>query len=354
MTTLVNGYTTQKSKKTRYDTGQPCGCFKCSWATEKLTCGQTDLKDDWNYGHETCCLPFCPDKALCAKPNPEECDIGVDSHDRNSLIKATWNDKGPNLKCVFDVDRINTLEQIKNFKEKFGESEDYNSVVGNYCQESSNTCIIDPQTGIKMDKCSRLKSTGKDGELCRSWFGKQSENVKDTLVQNYCGLYNTPDCKCVNRSQNSVYQDLKIGKNINDGCWFLPCSNPQTYLTTQDVRNPKCPENFCNIVYNVMSNNNVTIDKVKDTINCAFKAAPPPAPKPQPPPPAPKPQPQPVTPNITPTPITPNITPTPTPQPTPQPTPNPTVAPSGQKKIYLEIVFLTILLVVGLFILKRW
>jgi hypothetical protein len=322
MTSTINGFVVQKSTKTSYDTGQPCGCGLCFWTTTKRACGQTDLKDDWNFGSENCCPPFCPDKLHCAKPNAEECAIGTDSHKRDPLTRVTWNGKGPNMQCIFDVNKINTLDQIDNFKQKFGVSGDYNSIITNYCQQSSDTCVIDPETGKNMPKCSRLKSTGKDGELCRGWFNQQQKGVQDTVVQNYCAVNNTPDCKCVNRSLNDIYRSLKVGKVINDGCWFTPCANPQSYLQTTEVENPTCPSNFCDVIYNIIKDRDVKIDNIKNDVNCVFKLEPPPTPTPTPP----KPTPVPPTP-VPPTPVPPTPTPTP-PKPTPvPPTPRPPVTP---------------------------
>jgi hypothetical protein len=398
MTSTVNGFTVQKSTKTQYDTGQPCGCGLCFWTTTKRACGQTDLKDDWNFGSENCCLPFCPDKLHCAKPNSEECAIGVDSHKRDPLSHVTWNGKGPNLQCIFDVNKINTLDQIDSFKQKFGTTGDFNAIVANYCQQSSDTCVIDPDTGKNMTKCSRLKSTGKDGELCRGWFNQQSKGVQDTVVQNYCAVNNTPDCKCVNRAQNEVYRSLKVGKVINDGCWFTPCANPQSYLQTTEVENPTCPSNFCDVIYNIIKDRDVTIDNIKNDVNCVFKPEPPkpppqptptppmptppqptpptPVPPPQPPiptpptpGPGPAPAPKPVPPMPTPTPVPPKPTPVP-PKPTPVP-PKPTPVPPAPgppapvpgpgpkppspfdkfdlKKNYLVIAFLVIIIMIPIF-----
>jgi hypothetical protein len=262
------------------------------------------------------------------------------------------------------------LPQIDNFKQKFGTSGDYNNIVANYCQQSSDTCIIDPETGKKMPKCSRLKSTGKDGELCRSWFNQQPKPVQDTVVQNYCAINNTPDCKCVNRAQNGVYRSLKVGKVINDGCWFTPCANPQSYLQTADVENPACPSNFCDIIYNIAKDRDVTIDNIKNDVNCVFKPEPKPTPAPTPTPTPPKPTPIPTPP--TPTPIPPKPAPIPTPpkptpiptppKPTPIPTPDPPTPVPGPvpgptpvpfsfdwKKNYLVIAFLVLLVLTPLF-----
>jgi len=279
--TIVNGFTVQKSTKTSYDTGQPCSCGTCTAFTSNRECGQTDGMSDWEYGHEACCFT-CPNKRHCAKPDSKECDIGVDSHKRDPLSRVTWNGRGPNLKCIYDVDKINTFDQIDNFKQRFGIHGDYNNIIANYCQQSSDTCIVDPDTGENMTKCSRLKSTGKDGELCRGWFNQQPKGTQDTVVQNYCAVNNTPDCKCVNRAQNDVYRSLKVGKVINDGCWFTPCANSQSYLQTTEVENPSCPSNFCDVIYNIIKDRDVTIDNIKNDVNCVFKPAPKPTPTPAP------------------------------------------------------------------------
>jgi len=354
MTSIVNGFTIQKSTKASYDTGQPCSCGTCTAFTTNRDCGQTDGMRDWEFGHEACCFT-CPTKRHCTKPDPKECDIGVDSHKRDPISRVTWNGHGPNLKCVYDVGKINTLDQIDNFKQRFGTHGDYNTVVANYCQQSSDTCVVDPDTGKNMTKCSRLKSTGKDGELCRGWFNQQPKDIQDTVVQNYCAINNTPDCKCVNRAQNEVYRSLKVGKVINDGCWFTPCANSQSYLQTTEVENPSCPSNFCDVIYNIIKDRDVSIDNVKNDVNCVFKPPPKPTPTPipvvpVPPKPTPIPIPIPVPPKPTPTPI-----PIPVP-PKPTPTPIPVVPvppkPSFQfdiKKNYLVVAFPIFILLMSIF-----
>jgi hypothetical protein len=381
MTSIINGFTIQKSTKKSYDTGQPCDCGTCTAFTSNRPCGQTDGMDDWNYGHENCCFT-CPVKKQCTKPDAEECTIGVDSHKRDPLSRVTWNGKGPNLKCIFDINKINTLDQLDNFKQKFGIHGDYDALIANYCQQSSDTCVVDPETGKNMAKCSRLKSTSKDGELCRGWFNQQSKGVQDTVVQNYCAVNNTPDCKCVNRAQNEVYRSLKVGKVINDGCWFTPCANSQSYLQTTEIENPTCPSNFCDVIYNIIKDRDVTIDNVKNDVNCVFKPEPPKPAPPTPTPPTPPtptpptpptPGPTPPTPGPTPTPPTPGPTPptpgpTPTP-PTPGPTPTPPTPPGpapptpapptpgptppfdkfNLKKNYLVVAFLVIIVMIPIF-----
>jgi len=362
MTSIVNGFTTQTSTKTEYAIEQPCDCFTCTAFTAVRPCGQTDNKDDWNFGHIPCCFT-CPNVKRCAKPDSAECNIGVDSHKRDPLTRVTWNENAPKLQCVFDVDKINTIQQLDNFKQKFGTQGDYNMAVSNYCQQSSDTCVLDPDTDKNMPRCSRLKSTGKDGELCRSWFNSQPKNTQDTVVQNYCSVNNTPDCKCVNRSLSSTYKTLKPGKVINDGCWWLPCANPQSYLQTKDVQKPECPDNFCDIIYNIIQDRDVDISDVKNDINCVFQPKPPPPkPTPVPPPkptPVPPPKPTPVPPPK-PTPVPPpKPTPVPPPKPTPVPPPKPTpvpppapgpitppIPPISLKKNYMTIIFLLLVIMI--------
>jgi hypothetical protein len=271
---------------------------------------------DWEYGHESCCFT-CPNKKKCSKPDAAECDVGVDSHKRDPLLKVAWDSKGPDLRCVYDVNKINRLEQIDNFKQKFSNNgknaQEYNSILANYCQQASDTCVVDPETLEKMPKCSRLKSVGKDGELCRGWFNQQPKNVQDTVVQNYCAVHNTPDCKCVNRASNDIYRNLKVGKVINDGCWFVPCANGESYLNTSDVQKPSCPSNFCDVIYNFLKNRDVNITDVQSTINCVFKQDPAPSPPPPPKivPPSPlkpiPPVPTPPQPILPPVPVTPQV-----------------------------------------------
>jgi len=352
MTSIINGFTIQKSTKTSYDTGQPCDCFSCSSFTSVRNCGQTDGMDDWEFGHDACCFT-CPNKKQCAKPDKQECTIGVDSHQRDPLTKVTWNGTGPKLKCIYDIDKINTLEQIDNFKQKFGVHGDYNSIVGNYCKQSSDTCIVDPSTGKNMPKCSRLKSTGKDGELCRDWFNQQPKSTQDTVVQSYCGLNNTPDCKCVNRAQDEVYTSLKSGKVINDGCWYSACANPQVYLQTTDIENPSCPANFCDVIFNIAKDHNVDVNHIQNDVNCVFKNDPSP-PKPIPPiPPKPgdDPKPKPDDPKPKPDEDDDDDKPKPKPgPPEPLPGPNsPTSSPFDLKKNYLILVVLVIIIMLTIF-----
>ncbi|AHL67543.1 putative myristylated membrane protein [Chloriridovirus anopheles1] len=360
MTSIVNGFTKQTSTRTAYDNGQPCSCFTCAFTTTYRECGKTDNKEDWEFGHEACCFT-CPNKRQCAKPDKEECVIGADSHKRDPLTRVTWNGRGPNLQCIYDASKINTMGQIDNFKQKFGTAGDYNTIVANYCQQSSDTCVIDPDTGKNMTKCSRLKSTGKDGELCRGWFNQQPKHVQDTVVQNYCAINNTPDCKCINRSLNETYKTLKPGKVINDGCWFLPCANPQSYLQTTDVESPSCPDNFCDVIYNIIKDRDVSISDVQNDVNCVFKPEPkptPPAPTPPGPTPPVPPAPTPPKPGPTPTPPKPGPTPTP-PKPGPTPTPPkpgpvpgpivPPVPPLSLRKNYLVLAFLVIVVMIPVF-----
>jgi hypothetical protein len=117
--------------------------------------------DDWEYGHEACCFT-CPNKRQCAKPDLTECNIGSDSHKRDPLKKISWNGKGPNVKCIFDIDKINTMDQIDQFKplfttitKKFEDDKDYDGYIWHV--NTSNSAEADKIFEIKYFDNRRIK-----------------------------------------------------------------------------------------------------------------------------------------------------------------------------------------------------
>jgi hypothetical protein len=51
----------------------------------------------------------------------------------------------------------------------------------------------------------------------------------------YCLNNPTPDCSCVERSKNKTYNTLRLDSSINDGCWWKPCGDPNTYLVPPNI-----------------------------------------------------------------------------------------------------------------------
>lgn len=271
-----SGNVVQKSRKTVYDTGQSCACGSCSAFSQVIDCSATDNIKDWSLGLEKCCFS-CPDKRICARPDPEECDIGINENQENPYKSVTWNSKAPNLTCFYDVSKMNSLNVIQNYRSKFGETEDYNSMMENFCSGLGKKCVTDPDTGQPFKQCCKLNSADDEGDACRIWYNKQPASTQDSTVTNFCFKYeNSPDCKCINRSRDPVYNTVKKHSPFNDGCWYAPCASRSKYLVSNDLKTPTCPGNVCQIVLESLQNNNVDIDNVKNTINCTFP--PPPSP----------------------------------------------------------------------------
>lgn len=283
----------QTSTSTVYTPFQACACGECSIATQKVECRlDSNNVRDWQIGSEDCCGGFCPQRAKCVALDKNECDVGKNDAGEDPLISSEWDGKAPALKCEYDVLKMNSLNVINRYKDLFGESQEYNEMMENFCSQESTTCsTIDITTGKPISKCSNLKSNSSAGDACRIWYEKQPKSTKDAVVRNYCARHPTnTDCKCVNRSSDPVYTQLKVHSPFNDGCWYVPCAN-DSYLRSSDVLDPTCPANVCQIVYDNLKNANVNIENNKNNINCAFQPPPPVPPVPPPPPPVPPPPP---------------------------------------------------------------
>jgi hypothetical protein len=121
-----------------------------------------------------------------------------------------------------------------------------------------------------MNECSRLKSTGLDGSECRNWFSKLTPSQRDSIISSYCLENNTDDCKCVNRNFYESYQRLKSINPYNDGCWYVHCTDSQKNLIPSHLLDPECPDNICQVIFDIYDTGNVTFDDVKNDINCNF------------------------------------------------------------------------------------
>jgi hypothetical protein len=67
-----------------------------------------------------------------------------------------------------------------------------------------------------------------------------------------------------------VYNALKIGKPIQDGCWWKPCvtGQSQTYVPPELRKNQTCPAKLCEQVYNIIENGDVDIRGNENNILC--------------------------------------------------------------------------------------
>jgi hypothetical protein len=267
MTEQVIARINQTSKKFKYQPGaDACRCLHCSIFSPEHGCLSTNGIQDWqipNDPDEKCCGGFCRNQPVCTHPDKDECFIGLSSSNDNPLIDYGWDRKAPMLKCVYDLDKINTRVQLNAFNNKFGVD---NDVEARYCTQKVNTC---PN---KMVECSRLLSIGEGGDMCRSWFENQPVSMKDATIQNYCLRNDTEDCKCVNRFNKQSYLSMKGAKGINDGCWYIPCSNKSNYLVPSHLQNPKCPDKMCEILFQFGQTQKVSFDDVKNDVTCDFNS----------------------------------------------------------------------------------
>ena len=210
---------------------------------------------------ERCCGDtwfVCTDESrVCALPDGDECDIGKDSGGDDPLINYGWSGRAPNLKCVYDKSSIDRIEQVEKFFTKFDRNRrnEY-EIMSALCSrpDEKSDCV----RGLKT--CSVIQSVNKNSNACREWYANLDENERNGFVKNYCDRFNTDDCKCVNRSSNKDYINMKHANPINDYCWYAPCANSGvtgSYFPTSESKNIKCPENVCSIVINALKNRDV-------------------------------------------------------------------------------------------------
>ena len=165
----VVGRIVQTSQKHQYQPGD-CRCFHCSAFSARVPCHKTHNIGDWEIGTDSCCGGFCTSQPRCAHPDRDECEIGRSSKGKDPLIYYGWDKQAPNLKCIYNLDKIDTRAQVLAYKDKFGEN---NDIEAKYCTQKITTC----PKGMK--ECSRLKSIGEGGNECRMWFERQPTHIQN-------------------------------------------------------------------------------------------------------------------------------------------------------------------------------
>jgi len=249
--------------------GINCYCLACSAFTPRYEC---DVRDDGirdpTVGELSCCGGFCTGQPVCEAPSYILCDIGKSSKNEDPLIHVTWDGAPRNIKCIYNLDKIDTVEQSEKFTSKFGINNDIQEKI---CFQPVTNCANN------LKECSRIKSLEKGSDTCRLWYETLTPQTQDAYMQSYCIRHNTVDCDCVLRSNNESYNRLKGLHSYSDGCWFLSCSDNLKYFVPSDLRKPTCPTNICQIIIDVANAENVNIDDIKNDIVCDF------GPKPSPP-----------------------------------------------------------------------
>lgn len=242
---------TQKAINTYYIPGAKNCERPCSVFTDVPPCYKTEGIDDWNYGWMDCGL--CAAQKLCAAPSRLEGFIGYDSQNNDPLVSVLWDEEAPNIKCRYNVDKINKYSQLQEFKKKWGSTVP-DPIMQAFCGQP-----VDPKTcPAGLSSCSRLKSTAEGSNECRTWYGNlKDDHARDAINNSYCFRHKTDDCKCVNRSLSSEYNYLKKGNPMNDKCWYVPCANPSRYFIPAELTEGSCPENVCSQVIEIYKNRDV-------------------------------------------------------------------------------------------------
>jgi hypothetical protein len=310
------------------DRGCKCTAGWCSVSTSWDDCRQTNNLQDWFFDEKNCCST-CPYQPQCSKPDPNACQVfGKDFDVKN--LKVDWKDNNnrrgmsqdkPPIRCQFkstDIvtnDAEATERRLAKWLQVYGptvynndkttSNPSYDEMMTTYCsQETSNSCMVVPMGNgqtVNMPKCTRLRSFGTGGDMCRRWWDSAPAHVRDPLMKNYCIKNNdSTECLCVNREQKVDFQAIQQSGSVfgKAACWWVGCQNPATFFipSDQEYNKKDCPD-VCQTVLNIYDNINTNISDLKQNTTCVKKTADPPnnnnnnnpGTNPTPPPPAPAP-----------------------------------------------------------------
>lgn len=205
------------------------------------------------------------DKLACCTryTGNDPCDVGPNSKNTSPILAYQSSGNGQ-IQCIYDRNKIDSFNQAKKSVTVFGEG---NAVQDAYCQ-SKVTGVCPPDMP---DGCSRYFAVDETGDYCRNLFNSKTDAEKDAAILNYCTRNNTNDCKCANRSYNADYVRLKQGNPFSDACWYIPCANSSRYLVPSEFKHAaNCPEDICQVVFDIAQAHDVDIDHLKLDINCDF------------------------------------------------------------------------------------
>lgn len=235
---LVTGTTVQQTPINTYSPGV-CNCNSCSYQTPVATCNT----GDWQYSTTPCCGKVCPAQPLCSTVDPTVCP----SFGGKAAYSANFS-QAPNVTCTYLTSQFQTTADITNYIATFGNTPQLsNQILPLFCAGSSTTCPTTTSTsslpGITPVSCSRMLSTGQDGQICSAWAAANPA-MADQAQVTYCSTAGAIGCDCVNRANNFNYRSLAQYTESNDGCWYAPCTQP-TELIPSTVVGTNCPADTC-------------------------------------------------------------------------------------------------------------
>lgn len=250
-----------------YNTYSPgvCQCGVCSAFTPIASCNQGDFQ----IGQTACCGGSCPPQPICSQINPSSCpSIG---NTQALSINYVNGPSGPSLACTYNLNQFKTANDINTYA-SFATSDDptLNTVILPYfCNTPVQTCPTDPVTGQQMTACSRYISTADDGQICQKWLAAYPQ-YQDSAFTAYCTANNTPDCGCLSRNSDPIFQTINRQATSPANCWYAKCSNSKDYLITSTIKNQTCPANTCDQIQQIYTQNNAVLpyQTTKNSLTC--------------------------------------------------------------------------------------
>ena len=210
------------------------------------------------------------------------------------LISFEWKNDIDNFKnvdnkavsCNYDAENF-TLNDVKQYIIAYGKDDNYNNILmPTYCFQETTKCVNNPNTNEPWESCPNILSTTGAGRLCKDWRSSNIDLADDTQLE-YCD--NNSDngtCACYNRSDNQVYDLINEDIDYNDGCWYKPCTSPDSYLVSSNLINtdPPCPcqDEICDNINVVIGNSqsNLPQSAFEEVILCPITSTPIPIPEP--------------------------------------------------------------------------
>lgn len=262
---VVTLFKTQTSRSNTY-LGHECTPYIFYCISSTVPCGYTGGVQDMKVGDHSCGFG-CPTQNICLKPDRSEAYIGNSSKGHDPLITIVWDVKPPNLRCIYDLDHIDTPSQINALKRLFPHDQ-LDHVMRAFCTGTSNEC----PTAEK--PCSKLKSTDEIGSMCREWINTLStDEMRDSVRREYCLTHNTSDCRCINRVNQPDFIELRNGMDAqtlaSTRCWYKPCEDNANILLDVEQKQV-CTANICQNIINAHAKGNINISNNTSSLNCSF------------------------------------------------------------------------------------
>ncbi len=287
----------------------PLNNMKYSMCGKDTICRTTNTLQDGTVPANS--LDWKVSKAKCSFPNGDSrycspMDAGVCPAMKSTADSAFWlnpaqpgDDSGRDIQCGYDLAQFDNPDSLATFRDHAWKNRDdalrtfSRDLMPNYCGQQVTTCPVDPITGQPMSACSRFVSNGRDGDICRKWVTDGLNNVPgfqeansyaDNAMSGYCRKYNTPDCSCLNRTQDPDFRAITNLSNTGavnasqtfgkDSCWWKPCQHPDQILRSSDLY-PKpndCNIQLCQFLVDVRNNNlsTININKIDSVQKCDF------------------------------------------------------------------------------------